>query len=508
MCFPLLLTSSLCKDAMNRLTCLLVCSCVLFLSGCMSARGMARKIAAPSAEPRQEIESLVKEAPGLSSQVARTGQATDDPFAAKPATAIEPMVVVATESSLPEYTTSYSLDDIESLALSNNPALASARATTSKAAGLRSQVGTCPNPTLGYSVQQLADRNMDQHTVFLEQEFVRGNKLQLNRAVLAHTQRAQMAESQAQLYRVLTDVRIRFFEAVAAQQQLDTTRAFAEVAQRGVAVAKERHKAEEGTLIETLQAQTLLSEVTLAAEQAEVAYLGAWQDLAAIAGLPQTMPVRLVGELNASNLSPDWRQAYTEILSQSPELKAAQAIVCEKQALIQRQQAQPISNVTAQVGAGHDEATEHGLINVQLSAPIPVWNQNLGNISAAYADYVRATQEVQRIEQSIRSRLARAAQEFDAALKSVRKYEDEIIPQVQKSLDLSEDAYRAGEIDFLQALVVRRSFYESSIRLIQAKGSLAQAEAKVDGLLLTGGLDAPKDYTDGDGIRSASFVGQ
>ncbi len=63
----------------------------------------------------------------------------------------------------------------------------------------------------------------------------------------------------------------------------------------------------------------------------------------------------------------------------------------------------------------------------------------------------------------------------------------------------------SGELEFLQVLIVRRSYYESSIRLIQAKGSLAQSASKIDGLLLTGGLDSPTDYTDGDGIRGASF---
>ncbi|QDT08690.1 TolC family protein [Stieleria marina] len=403
---------------------------------------------------------------------------------------------------------SYTLADIEALALGNNPALLSAQATTSKAAGLRHQVGTRPNPTLGYFGQQIADRNTDQHGIFVEQEFVRGDKLRLNRNVLGHTQRAQAAENETQRYRVLTDVRVRFFEAIAAQQQVDATRSFADVARRGVQVAEDRQKAEEGSLVETLQARTLLSEVTLAAEQAEVAHQGAWQDLAAIAGLQDAMSARLVADLNTPATTPNWAAAYSEIVSQSPELIAAQAIVCEKQALLRRQKAQPISNVTAQLGAGYDDATDHGMINVQLSAPVAVWNKNSGNISAAYSDYVRATQEVQRIQQSIRSRLARTAQEFDSALKAVRKYEDEIIPQSKKSLELSEQAYRAGELEFLQVLILRKSFYESSIRLIQAKGTLAQASSKVDGLLLTGGLDSPTDYTDGDGIRSASFGGQ
>ena len=252
----------------------------------------------------------------------------------------------------------YTLADVEQMALANNPAIAAAGSTVSKAAGLRQQVGMRPNPTLGYFGQQIADRNTDQHGLFVQQEFVRGNKLELNRNVLGHTQKAQQAEIETQRYRVLTDVRVRFFEAVAAQRQHEITTEFAQTARQAVEVAEQRQAADEGTMIDTLQSQTLLSEVTLAAEQAEVKYRGAWRDL-----------------------------------------------VFEKQALLKRQQVQNVPNVTAQLGAGYDDATDHGMLNLQLSAPIPVWNNNNGNISAAYSDYVRATQNVQRIEQSIRSRL-------------------------------------------------------------------------------------------------------
>ncbi|MGB7346708.1 MAG: TolC family protein, partial [Pirellulaceae bacterium] len=404
--------------------------------------------------------------------------------------------------------TSYTLADIEQLALNNNPSIAAAISNSNKAAGLRRQVGVRPNPTLGYAGQQLADENTDQHIVFIEQEFVRGGKLSHNQAVLSHTTAAQRAEIETQRHRVLTDIRVRFFEALAAQQGLDATREFEAVARRGVQVAMDRKEAEEGTLIEVLQSKTLLSEITLAAERTEADFLGAWKDLAAIAGLPESSPARLAAELSTPDSPLDWNVAYGEIIAQSPELAVANALVCEKSALLKRQQVQMVPNITGQLGAGYDNGTDSGMINLQVTAPIPVWNKNQGNISAAYADYTRAVQNVTRIEQGIRSRLARAAQSFDASMASVKKYEQEIMPQASQSLELSEEAYRAGELDFLQVLIVRRSFYESMIRFIEVKGELAQASAKVDGLLLSGGLDAPQDYTDGDGIRGASFGGQ
>jgi len=46
------------------------------------------------------------------------------------------------------------------------------------------------------------------------------------------------------------------------------------------------------------------------------------------------------------------------------------------------------------------------------------------------------------------------------------------------------------------------------MRFIEAKGQLARASSRIDGLVLTGGLEAPRDHTDGDGIRGTSFGGQ
>jgi cobalt-zinc-cadmium efflux system outer membrane protein len=400
------------------------------------------------------------------------------------------------------------LTQIEQFALANNPSLSSAQATSSKAAGLLNQVGTRPNPTAGYFGMQIADEGTDQHGLYVEQEFVRGKKLQLNREVLRHTVNAQRWEAEVQRNRVLTDLRVRFFEAAAAQLQLDAIAEFSQVASRGVDVAAARLKAQEASRVELLQAKIMYNTVQLSQQQTDAVYRGAWKDLAAVAGLPATEPLRLATALTTPAAVPDWEQTYADLLTQSPELAVANALVCEKRAHLKRQKAQPTPNLMAQFGAGYDRATDSGLINLQFAAPLPISNRNSGNVSAAYADYVRAVENVNRIKLAIRSRLARVAQAFEASFAAVQKYQQEILPQAKESLDLSQEAYEAGELDFLQVLVVRRRYFDSNLDFIQAQSELAQAEAKIEGLLLTGGLDAPQDHTSGDGLRGQSFGGQ
>jgi cobalt-zinc-cadmium efflux system outer membrane protein len=420
--------------------------------------------------------------------------------------------VVASAAFLVESTNnpaaSYALADLEELALANNPAIRSADALSRKAAGLQNQVGMRPNPTLGYYGQQLANRGTDQQGVFYEQEFVRGNKLELNREVLRRTLSAQQWESETQRQRVLTDVRTLFYEALGAQQQLEAIRDFESVAKKGVDVAIERKNAEEGTAIEVLQSETLWSEISLAAEQAAAAFRGAWEQLTQVAGIPGAAPLYLNSDDRVQDSVPDCNAMLEAMIAKSPEYAVANSIVCEKQAILRRQQAQYIPNVSTQLGTGYDNGTDSGMINVQVGAPIPVINKNHGNIAAAHADYVRAVENVKRVRLSIGSRLAKVSQEIEASSAAVRRYDEEILPKAKKSLDLSEEVYRAGELDFLQVLVVRRVYFESKIKAIQARAQLAQSLAIIDGMLLSGGLEPSQDFTEGDGLRGQSFGGQ
>ncbi len=404
--------------------------------------------------------------------------------------------------------TGVTIEELERIALDNNPAIRQLSAIAYRAAGVRDQVGAYPNPTIGYSAQQIADAGTDQHSVYVDQEIVMGDKLWLNEQVLNAATRAQLQELAVQRFRVATDVRIRFYEALGAQRRVELAREFETVAARGVDVAIQRRAALEGSQAEILQAEILLNQVELIRQQAEVALSASWSDLAAIAGVPHWTNPGLVGELETGTENQDWETRYAMLLSASPELSAARSRVSAARANLERQEAQPIPNLLVNLGAGVDNGTDQGMLNLQVGAPIPVFNANEGNIRAAYGDYCSATHDVRRIEMSLRSRLARTSQEYDSALAAVRKYENEILSRAQQSLDLTEQAYAAGEVNFLQVLVIQRTAFDTNLSYIENLTELARARANVDGLLLTGGLDQPAEFGWSDELRGQTFSGQ
>lgn len=401
-----------------------------------------------------------------------------------------------------------SLAALEQLALANNPSIQQSSAAAQKAIGMRRQVGRYPNPMIGYSGQQLGDAGTEMQMGFIEQDIVLGHKLQLNERVLDHDVQSQLWEVEVQRYRVLTDIRQRFYEALAAQRRVELADDFHRVTEEGVRVAIKRKEALEGSQPEVLQAEIQLYEVELLRQRAQIAFDAAWKEMAATAGVPQMSPATLLGNLDPAATARDWDGTYQGIVGSSPELRSAHARIHRAQANLERQRAQPIPNVGVQLMGGHDYGTGDDLVNVQVGVPVPLFNRNRGHIDAAYAEYCRAAQDARRIELSLKARLARVGQEFDSAAATVRQYREQILPRARDTLTLSEQAYEAGEFEFLQVLIARRTYFESNLQYVQALGELAQANAAVDGLLLTGGLAETADFTGDAGLRDQALSGQ
>lgn len=402
----------------------------------------------------------------------------------------------------------WTLEALEATALQYNPTIAQASASAYKAMGFRDQVQTKPNPIVGYNATQLADKGTDQHVAFFEQDFVTACKLERNRDVLNQEIQSQLWEVEAQRIRVQTDVRQRFYAALAAQRRLELATEFRDIAQKGVEIAQALVDAKEGSVPEVLQAEIQLTQVEVQRRQAEAAFRGAWKQLMAVAGLSESMPGSLEGMLPDRPNAGDAEQFKMQALSASPELQAARSRVARARANVQRQEVQAIPNLSFQLAAGVDNGTDSGMINAQVGLPVPIFNKNEGNIAAAHAELSRAYQELKRIELSIASRMAGATQDYESASAAVEQYRDVILPKAKQTLNLSEEAYGVGEFGFLEVLVARRTYFESNLEYVKAQSNLAQAETYLRGLALSGGLDDTRDTEFDAGLRDQSLSGQ
>src|SRR6201981_3833914 len=115
------------------------------------------------------------------------------------------------------------LEELQQMALQNNPTFAQSAANIRAAEGRKKQSGLYPNPTIGYQGEQIRGGSFHggEQGFFVQQDIVLGGKLGLNRKIFDQEIKKAETEAHEQKLRVVTNVRTAYIQALAAQQTLE-----------------------------------------------------------------------------------------------------------------------------------------------------------------------------------------------------------------------------------------------------------------------------------------------
>ena len=385
------------------------------------------------------------------------------------------------------------LADLEHMACSTNPSIARAQALVEAARGNWLQVGLPPNPNVGYEGQQIGSGGKaEQDGLFVQQEFIRGNKLQLNRNVAC--QEVTRAEHQlnAQRQRVLTDVRQAFYQVLIAQRQEILTSDLNKIALEGVKAAEALQRGKEVGKVDVLQAQLELENVEIVVENARNRSRAAWQTMAAVVGNPQLAPSRIAGEIDDVGTSLDWQSSLQHLLSNSPEIAAALAEIERARWAAQRAQVEKVPNVTVQglmnfrdngIGGNPDAAVSVGI-------PVPLWNRNQGGVIRASQEAAAAERALKQLELSLQNRLVPVFERYANANNQVTRYREKILPAAQQTLEFQRRSYQAGESAYINVLTSQRTYSQTNLNYLESLRELHATRAEIEGLLLSSSLES------------------
>ncbi|MFQ5730688.1 MAG: TolC family protein [Planctomycetaceae bacterium] len=398
-----------------------------------------------------------------------------------------------------------SLSDLEAIAVESNPSLVQLAFVVEKARGIHEQVGLYPNPVVGYSANEIGNEGAaGQQGGFIAQTIVTADKLRLNRDVASWNVQELSWEYQAQRYRILNDVRLRYYDVLGAQQRLKIAGELLKVAENGVKIAEQLRKAKQASRADVLQATVDLNQIQIIRQNAKYDYQAAWKRLVAVLGRPEIRPATLAGSLKGAAADWQWGPTYQKLVDESPQIQAARSRIQGARLAIQRQEAQPIPNLLTQAGVQFDNSTGDTITSVQIGIPLPIYNRNQGIVRLARAEYQRAVRDAERLELQLRDRLATAFRDFQQAKFQVQQYQKNILSNAQESRKLTEESYRAGQVNFLRVLTARRTYFEANLLYVDALIALRQANVVIDGFVLTGGLtDVPNI-----GSRVLKSIGQ
>jgi outer membrane protein, heavy metal efflux system len=455
-------------------------SAALAFAGCESVP------IAPTTAPVAAVAKPLQNSPNQTSRAGPNASAVISAAAFQPAPA--PVAVVPADTPL-------TLEGLEQLALAHNPTLAQAGANVEDARGRATQSGLYPNPTVGYTGEQIGLRGDaapgEQQGAFIDQTIVTAGKLRLNRAKFGQEVTQMEWQAAAQQYRVVNGARVRYYQLLAMQKLVSVREELLKTAQDVVTTVEELVNVGQANKADLLQARIEARQAKVALQNAKALYQAARQQLAAFVGVQQLPDGPLPGDLEAGTPLPDQPTTLAHLLEASPELAIARAEVARNQFALQREQVEPIPNVQLRTATGYNFESKTVTTTVNAGVRLPVFDKNQGNVRSAQAQLAKSQAEVGRVELSLQRRLARAYARYLTALAVVETYRKDNLPDAREAYRLYKDSFEKRRAAYPQVLIAQRNYFQIATEYVEALEKLRRAEVEIRGLLLVDGTDEP-----------------
>lgn len=393
-------------------------------------------------------------------------QGGDDPkLAAAKQAAIEELFPATPEPSTFVVKTDrvMTLAELEQLALENSPIITQALASITVSQGAAFQAGVYPNPVFGYEADTVGSSfTRNYQGVYLSQLVKTANKLPLQRAAAnMELMNSQLAYERTQL-EVLRLVRAGYYNVLVSQEATRINGGVVRFTNRVLEIMKNRLEGGRQAPYEVSQMRSLVKQAYTTKVQSENRYVSAWKQLAVAVGLPELAPTTLEGRVDQSVPNHDFDALLERVLMVHPDLVASKNLESQSRYELQYQQAVPIPDVTV-AGALQNDFTTPGYqrtsYNVNVSVPVPLFDQNKGNIRSAQGRLKSSSQQYAVTKNQLTVELADAFERFQTSRVQAEYYRMQILPDLAQAYLGVYDRHRSGSqgVDFGDIIVAQQN---------------------------------------------------
>lgn len=378
------------------------------------------------------------------------------------------------------------VDELVQLAISQNPRISRATFAIDQAQGRYIQAGLYPNPVLAVTGDELGDRtgpggiwSAPQFT----QEIVTGRKLSLSQAVAATEVDQSTLSLLRERYAVVGTVRAAFYDLYALERRIGVLDELVKIAGETVKNGQTLLDNQQIARLDLVQLEVELARFRSQAEASRRELPGVKARLAAVVGNPQLSVGTAAGPYEDVPRYDDTTTLAT-VLASHPELRSARVGIERAQAAIRRAEVEPIPNLTLTTGYVRQNQNRSDDWVLGVSAPIPLWNRNQGNIRSAKAELGMAINDAARVENDLAERVAIAQRLYAAAMKLAEQYRVDILPKAEETYKLSLEAFKGGQFEYLRVIQAQRVVAEARLEYNRALGDAWRSAAELSALLL------------------------
>ena len=398
--------------------------------------------------------------------------------------------------SVNAYADSTNVDSLVSEVLEKNPEIQSYRAEIEAAKGARTTAGTWANPEVGGSFGQKkvwsggedGDTTAKGKTfdISIMQSVEWPGRLSLRKAIAQRD--IELAELGLEQFRALlqTRTKVALYHLFAAREVQAATQEVSSHFRALKEVLSQRSPAGLTPLLETRVIETMELNTQRKATQASIAAQEALNEWNLLRGAPADadFPLSPIAvdfkplkeskdALAALVFSNDYtvRQRTIELERQNSRLGLAEN---------ERMPAVSIGPVISQEKAGDKER----MIGGAVSVPLPLWNQNQGNIQIEKARRVQSEVSLDLAKRDAENRLSLAMVAYEKKLKEISEWKPEAIQHFKEAAELADRHYRLGSVSVTVYVELQTQYLEALQGLHDTRAEALDAAGQLE--LLTG----------------------
>lgn len=382
----------------------------------------------------------------------------------------------------------FTLEEAIATAFKADPELRAAGLRIEAALGRADQAGAWPNPELELATEEgptsrghvIADAKQ---TIGISQPILFPGKRRTERHTGLAGARAAEAEQALRAAELRREVKQAFYRVLAAERLAAESRELMKFADLSARTARKRAEAGAATEQEQLRAELSFEEARVGFAESERSTKLARQELAALLGTAGQSEAVAVGALPETDSRSIPAGPPTE-LGEHPRLTAARANRTRAEMELKRARLEPYPDVRLGVAAGSAaEPDRHGILELRLALPLPIFDRNTGRKREAQANVGVAEAEAAMIERQLRREWLQASARLGAATEQVAAYREHIVPKATAALGLVRRGFEEGKFGLIDLLDTQRSAAEARVGYTRALLNLNLARAELEYLL-------------------------
>jgi len=359
-----------------------------------------------------------------------------------------------------------------SLALLKNPELSAFSQEIRIMEAAKLQASLLPNPNFKGRILNFGNsayQNFDGEVVKLNlsQLIELGGKRAARIKAAGLTEKLANWDYEIKRMDIMTQVAQAYIQVLAVQESLALAKKMQQVADKMTAAVTTLFEAGNVASVEKIKAQVMQSTTQIELMRAEKNLKIARHSLAAIWGSSQPLFESVAGDIKEIKELP--RLSFlSEQLQLNPDLARWTEEISQRHALVELEESKAIPDVTMILGMKNSLIPNEYTMLAGFSIPLPLFDRNQGNISAAQYRVNKAEYERRNRQLTIETALNSTYQKLQIAYEEVNTLEEVVIPSADKAYEIAKKGYQLGKFNLLNLLDSQRTLFRVQSQYLRA----------------------------------------